>query len=193
MFEKWVGAYDHYPLHQFVFHRDYSVIHRLPLQASNSILDVGCGTGEAARYLTNHSFQGRLVGVDPSPEMIRLAQAKMKEVKNVEFLQAEAESLPFENDSFDVVVSTFSMHHWWNPPAAIREIRRVLKPGGKFVLVDLQSGTALGRIAVYFERLLGSGYGYFNREQLDRFLKDGEFERIHYRKANPLFVSMIMS
>jgi len=105
-----------------------------------SVLDVGCGTGTlaiAAKYRVGNL--GKATGVDASPEMI--GRAKKKARKNgveVDFQTAAAERLPFQDAAFDVVLSTVMLHHLPHDVRVlcIREIRRVLKPGGRFLAID---------------------------------------------------------
>jgi ubiquinone/menaquinone biosynthesis C-methylase UbiE len=110
------------------------------LAEGESVLDVGCGTGTlaiAAKYRVGDL--GRVRGVDPSPEMIGRAKKKArKKGVEVDFQTAAAESLPFQDATFDVVLSTVMLHHLPGGARAtsISEIRRMLKPGGRFLAVD---------------------------------------------------------
>ncbi|MCZ0754131.1 class I SAM-dependent methyltransferase [Anoxybacillus sp. J5B_2022] len=194
MFEQWVNSYDNYLLHKVVFYRAYStVFNHTHLNPSVTILDVGCGTGEAVRFLRKKGFNGKFVGIDPSPEMIRLARLKEGERRKSSFLIAEAEALPFARSSFDCVISNFSIHHWWNPAEAIREIRRVLKPEGVFIIVDIRGNSLIGKIARNFERLMGSGFDYFECHQVEQLLTEGGFKNIRYLNTNTCFLSLVAS
>jgi SAM-dependent methyltransferase len=94
------------------------------------LLDIGCGPGDFTRAFSD---AGALVtGVDFSSEMIRVAQDRFPEI---EFKEADAERLPFDDCSFDVVVGAYLVHHLARPDAAFQEIYRVVKPGGRFVFV----------------------------------------------------------
>ncbi len=95
------------------------------------VLDVGCGTGLMSRKLAD---TGRHVcGVDLSPAMVRRARRKVN--ARLEFIHGDAEKLPCDNASFDAVVNLISFHHYPNPARAAAEFRRVLRPGGRLVLV----------------------------------------------------------
>ncbi|HET6654627.1 MAG TPA: class I SAM-dependent methyltransferase [Gammaproteobacteria bacterium] len=107
---------------------------RLPLAATHSVLDVGCGSGELLRRLQIQSPDLALAGVDVSRPMLAIAQLKLGATTNLS--QAAADALPFTSDSFDLVVSTSVLHYWPEPARALAEIRRVLTPGGWFVLTD---------------------------------------------------------
>jgi ubiquinone/menaquinone biosynthesis C-methylase UbiE len=105
------------------------------------VLDIGCGTGTLAIAAKRRvGGAGTVDGIDASPEMIARARKKSKRVSGaaVVFRTALAESLPFDTSRFDVVLSTVMLHHL--PRAvraqAVQETRRVLKPGGRLLIVD---------------------------------------------------------
>ena len=107
-----------------------SAIEASDSDATLDVLDIGCGPGDFTRAF---SETGAIVtGVDFSPEMIRVAQDRFPRVT---FKVADAESLPFGDCSFDVVVGAYVVHHLARPDLAFREIYRVLRPGGRFVFV----------------------------------------------------------
>jgi ubiquinone/menaquinone biosynthesis C-methylase UbiE len=94
-------------------------------------VDVGCGTGLMSAML---AAQGRqVVGVDLSAAMI--AQARRSSGSSATFIEADAENLPIASSSVDAVVNLISLHHYPDPSRAIAEFRRVLRPGGRLVLI----------------------------------------------------------
>jgi ubiquinone/menaquinone biosynthesis C-methylase UbiE len=102
------------------------------------VLDVGCGSGWASRLMAEKASRGRIVGIDISDEMIRLARESSAPFANVEFQVATAERLPFTDAEFTHAFSMESLYYYADIRAALREIKRVLKPGGRFVsVVDL--------------------------------------------------------
>ena len=111
------------------------------LEAGQSVLDVGCGTGALA--IVAKSFVGaggEVAGVDPSPEMV--ARAKRKAVKagvEVRFDVGTIEALPFPGSTFDTVLSSLMLHHLPHDglQAGVGEVARVLKAGGRFLAVDI--------------------------------------------------------
>jgi ubiquinone/menaquinone biosynthesis C-methylase UbiE len=102
-----------------------------------ALLDVGCGAGTLLRTLASR-LPGTvdLAGVDPAPKMIEIGRASLKDDTRIRLQQGFAERLPFEDASFDLVVSTVSFHHWADQALGLREVARVLNVGGTLVLAD---------------------------------------------------------
>lgn len=101
------------------------------------VLDLGCGGGHVSFTVAPHVAE--VVACDPSPEMLRAVEraAKDRELRNIVTECAEAERLPFGGGTFDFVVTRFSAHHWGDLAAGIAEARRVLKPSGEAVFIDV--------------------------------------------------------
>ena len=113
-------------------------IARMHVPAGARVLDIGCGSGWATRLLADYAANGRVTGIDISDEMVRLARESSHSYANVEFEVASAERLPFSDGEFTHAFSMESLYYNRNNPQALKEIRRVLKPGGLFVaVVDL--------------------------------------------------------
>ena len=101
-------------------------------------LDVGCGSGWATRLMAEKAPGGRIVGIDIADEMITLARETSTSFPNVEFQVASAEKLPFSDREFTHAFSMESLYYYADMLAALREIKRVLNDGGRFVtVVDL--------------------------------------------------------
>jgi len=127
------------------------------LAPGQTVLDVGCGTGTLAIAAKRQVGPGGTVhGIDASPEMLARAGSKARKAGvDVVLTNAPCESLPFADAHFDVVLSTVMMHHL--PPKArlqsVREIRRVLKPGGRVLVVDFEGSAGHGRgLLAHFHR-----------------------------------------
>ena len=103
-------------------------------QAQGATLEVGVGTGlNVALY--DPSIE--LTGIDLSPEMLEIARERIRETRpDVALHEADAQALPFPDASFDSVVCTFSLCNIPSPYVAVAEMKRVLRPGGRVVLVD---------------------------------------------------------
>ncbi len=119
------------------------------LEAGESVLDVGCGTGALALAAKRHvGSTGSVYGVDASPEMIARATKKAAKARvEATFQTALAESLPFPDGRFDVVLSTVVLHHLPKKvrEQSVREMRRVLKPRGRVLVVDFAGASAKGK------------------------------------------------
>ncbi|MBD2527289.1 class I SAM-dependent methyltransferase [Nostoc sp. FACHB-133] len=106
------------------------------ISPTDTVLDIACGTGEFERLLlTEYSCQ-QIVGIDISEEMLAIAKLKCSDYPEVSFQMASASRLPFDSNSFDVIVSANSFHYFDEPLAALKEMRRVLKPDGEVVILD---------------------------------------------------------
>jgi ubiquinone/menaquinone biosynthesis C-methylase UbiE len=103
------------------------------------LLDLGCGAGHASFAAATHV--GSVVSYDLSEQMLETVaqEAARRELHHIQTQQGVAESLPFADASFDVVISRYSAHHWHDVPGALREIHRVLKPTGKLIIMDMAS------------------------------------------------------
>src|SRR6185295_3293794 len=113
-------------------------IRLLDIPADGRVLDVGCGNGWATRLMAEQAADGRVVGIDISDEMVDLARESSSSFSNVEFREASAEKLCFAEAEFTHAFSMESLYYYSDMLRALREIRRVLKPGGKFAcVVDL--------------------------------------------------------
>lgn len=104
-----------------------------------SVLDMGCGAGHASFIAAQNVKQ--VVAYDLSSQMLDVVAqaAKEKGLANITTRQGYAESLPFEDAVFDVVISRYSAHHWHDVGRALREVNRVLKPGGVLIIMDVMS------------------------------------------------------
>lgn len=101
------------------------------------VLDVGCGTGRLIGYLQNEGAE--VTGVDLSEKMVEKVQKKFS---FIDVKQADIRELPFENDSFDVVIAAFVIVHLKDLQEAFDEVCRVLKPGGHFIVTNINQRKA---------------------------------------------------
>jgi len=113
-------------------------IQLMKVPINGRVLDVGCGNGWATRLMAQQASDGRVVGIDISDEMVDLARESSAAFANVEFREASAEKLPFAEEEFTHAFSMESLYYYSDILQALKEIRRVLKSGGKFAcVVDL--------------------------------------------------------
>jgi len=109
------------------------VIEAANIQSGHRVIDVACGTGALAIAVSDHiGLEGTTVGIDINEGMLNIARSKLS---SVEWLNAPAESLPFEDGNFDCAVSQFGLMYFDNQELAIREMMRVLHPGGTLAVV----------------------------------------------------------
>ena len=133
-------------------------IRRVPRLPGASVLDVGCGTGSLLAGLAAAQPELRITGVDLSLPMIAAAREQLPPQGFAAV--ADAESLPFRDGSFDLVVSSSSFHFWPRPLEALRECRRVLTPHGTLVMTDWCDDFLFCRLC---DRLLRLRYGTSHR------------------------------
>jgi demethylmenaquinone methyltransferase/2-methoxy-6-polyprenyl-1,4-benzoquinol methylase len=169
---------------------------RETVQAGDRVLDACCGTGDLA-VAARAAGAGRIVGVDFSEQMLERARRKAPEL---EWVQADVLSLPFEDGSFDAVVVGFGIRNVEDLEAGLRELRRVLRAGGRLGILEITRPR--GSLAVFYRlwfdklvpllgRLLpgGEAYSYLpasvrrfpGPEELAEQLRGCGFAGVRYR------------
>lgn len=102
-----------------------------------AVLDIGTGPGALVNQIARLRPDVRITGIDLSADMVQLATRNTAEFSDrVSIQQADAADLPFQDDTFDLVVTSFSLHHWADISASGAEISRVLRPGRKLYVYD---------------------------------------------------------
>jgi len=113
------------------WHTAKHVLARIPVEAGETVLDLGCGSGYAARALRETKGAGLAVGLDGAPEMVRNARAYTDDPA-VEFVVGDFDDLPFATDSVDHCFSMEAFYYAPDPHHTLSELARVLRPGGTF-------------------------------------------------------------
>lgn len=106
-----------------------------------AVLDLGCGTGELLSAAVGRWPEGDWAGLDLSENMLCAARTKLGD--RVELVRGDAAELPFADGRFQAVVCSDSFHHYPEPDRVLEEVRRVLQPGGVFLLGDTTAPAAL--------------------------------------------------
>ena len=102
-----------------------------------TMLDIGCGGGATLKRLLKRSKGARVYGIDISAESVAKAKKVNAEVldKQVFVTQGSAEKLPYEDNQFDLVTAVETVYFWPNLPNCLKEVKRVMKPGGRFAIM----------------------------------------------------------
>lgn len=140
----------------------HELLDRIALSSGKSILDVACGTGVVSRGAAARvGPEGSITGVDISPDMLDVARTiPSPDGASIEWVQGRAEELPFTDNTFDVVLCQQGLQFFTDRPAGLREMRRVLKPGGR-ATVSVWRGpehqSVKGAMLLALQRRFGSG------------------------------------
>ena len=155
----------------------------LELDGSDRLLDVACGTGWASRTAAEKG--AAVVGIDLSTEMIRQATRLAAGHPGIRFALADAEDLPFADASFTALLCTNAFHHYPHPERVVREMRRVMSPGGRLVIGDASADEAAARIADVFLRRFEPGHVRLYRlAELGAFLHTAGLSRVAAKRLS---------
>ncbi len=163
------------------------------IKPSDSVLDVGCGTGEVTLLAKTRAKNGKVYGIDPAPEMITVARKKAaRKGLDIDFRVGVIEALPFPDGSIEVVTSSLMMHHLPEDlkVRGIAEIYRVLKPGGRLLIADFMrpTGSLLNHLFIAFTRHQGLKSAI---EDLQKLLKAAGFGQIIQLDGNVLIIGFV--
>ncbi|GMU39074.1 MAG: methyltransferase domain-containing protein [Phycisphaerae bacterium] len=152
-FHGWAETYDRSLLNTFLFRPAYLALLEEIADwcggepKSFRLLDIGCGTGSFAALVASADWPARITALDFVASMCRKARDKAERVRPqrpADVVNADSEHLPFADASFDVVTCSNSFHHYPHQDAVVAEMRRVLAPGGRLVLIDGFRDNAVG-------------------------------------------------
>ena len=116
----------------------YHYLVSIPEISGKEMLEVGSGRGGGANYINKYLQPRKITGLDIAHNAVKLANEKHTAV-GLTFVQGNAEKLPFSDESFDVVINVESCHAYGSVPAFLKEVKRVLRPGGYFLCTDIRS------------------------------------------------------
>ena len=122
-----------------------ALLDQVALRAGERVLDIGCGTGTLAVIIKRRHPQVEVTGLDPDPSALQRAARKAQQASlSIQLDRGFSDELPYEDGRFDRVFSSFMLHHLDEKEATLREVRRVLKPGGPFHMLDFADPRSRG-------------------------------------------------
>ncbi len=193
-FDAWAGTYDRSLLNRFMFRPSYlTFLEELYLFRKDDptpfrLLDIGCGTGTFAGMLVATQLPAEVVGLDYSPAMCQIATTKAVSfgVENrARFVTADSEHLPFADGSFDFVTCSNSFHHYPHQQNVVTEIRRILRPAGRFMLIDGFRDNIIGWVT--YDVVIAAVEKHIYHAPwsvIDGYFKTAGFREIRRRKIN---------
>jgi ubiquinone/menaquinone biosynthesis C-methylase UbiE len=147
------------------------------IDSQAKILDIACGTGEFERLLLDKNPTQKITGIDISANMLSVAREKYQTYPNIEFHKASVHSLPFDNNCFDVVVSANAFHYFDEPQVALAEMKRVLKPNGKIVILDWNKDYLMCKIFDWALQIFDPAYQQcYTEAELHQLLVAADFK-----------------
>lgn len=152
-------------------------LNRLPADPGSDVLDIACGTGAMLEAVKAAHPGAKLTGVDVSPEMLACARRRLPD--GVMFEAAPADDLPFPDGGFDTVITTNSFHFFRAPETALREMHRVLRPGGALVITDWCDDYVSCKVTDRWLRLFNAAhFRCYGSIGLGALLQAAEFEEV---------------
>jgi ubiquinone/menaquinone biosynthesis C-methylase UbiE len=154
------------------------LIEMLTLKGGERVLDVATGTGRVARPLSKQLTDGKVVGVDQAVAMLDVGHRHEDPIPNYAQSAGEADKLPFKSNTFDRAFVSFSLHHFGNPSGVVGDVLRVLKNGGRFVVLDPIIEEAKDSVDIaleakinqVFRRTHGEAFRYHTASSIQRLL-----------------------
>ena len=136
--------------------------------------DLGCGTGQLTETIA--PYVRRVIAVDGSPDMLDTARRRLAEATNVELRQGDLEALPLEAGELDAAMLSLVLHYSPDPQRALQEIARVVRPGGRLLVVDMQPHDR-----DEYQQQMGHVWLGFSDKQIARFLTGAGFDDVRVR------------
>ncbi|MBN1344234.1 MAG: methyltransferase domain-containing protein [Phycisphaerae bacterium] len=200
-FNAWAESYDQHYLNHFLFRPSYRVfmeeLYRWrgcdgPLY---DMLDVGCGSGTLVSLIAATDLPlRRLVALDYAEQMCRVAREKARkhECDHILYVNADSEHLPFPDESFDVITCSNSFHHYPHQQEVIVEMRRILRPQGRLMLIDGFRDNVVGWFV--FDVCIGAVEKHVHHvpwSTVNRFFREAGFRQVTHRKFNWWFPGLL--
>ncbi len=150
------------------------------------MLDIGCGGGATLKRLLKRSPEGMVYGIDISEESVVKAKNVNKQLLNKQVFvqQGSADSLPWEDQKYDVVTAVETVYFWPNLPQCFQEVKRVLKPGGQFaIMIEVIEGDSIWTNVV-------EGMTVYSPEMLKDMLEQAGFGDVKVFRKKPSYATI---
>ena len=188
-----------------------SLINIMNPSANKKLVDVACGTGDIGKlFLDKTDKKSSVTSVDPNKRMVSQGRKKLLKYKNVKWVIAPAEKLPFSNNSFDYYSISFGLRNTKNLELTLSEAYRVLKPGGRYLCLEFSKIQNTNLNLIYknysklipligqfivgekepYEYLVKSIQQFINQEELIDLMKKHKFKECSYRNFSNGIVSI---
>jgi len=152
----------------------------LDLKGIQTVLEIGCGVGMLCDHLSQ-VYDMNVVGIDVDPEQIKIAKKHYSNNHKLSFSVKTATSLPFDNSTFDMILSFKVIHHISDWESVLNEVSRVLRPKGIFVFSDFSYAPFCKKILKPF----GKNYVLYTIDDIVRYLDGLDMQVIHQNKSMP--------
>ena len=152
-----------------------------------TMLDIGCGGGATLKRLLRRSEGAKVYGIDISEESVAKARRVNAKVFDIQVFvtQGSAEKLPYEDGKFDLVTAVETVYFWPNLPDCLKEVKRVLKPGGQFaIMVEVIENDSMWTDIV-------KGMTAYSPEQLKKLLDDAGFIQTEIHRKKPSYATIL--
>ena len=188
-----------------------NLINMMNPSRNQNLIDVACGTGDIGKlFLDNTDNNNNITCVDPNKGMIKKGKEKLNEFKNLNWVIAPAEKLPFENNLFNFYTISFGLRNTKDLNKSLSEAYRVLKPGGRYLCLEFSKTENSGLDFVYkeyskvipsigklivgekepYEYLVESIENFVNQDELIGLMKKNGFQNCTYRNLSGGIVSI---
>ncbi|MCG3138951.1 MAG: Demethylmenaquinone methyltransferase [Phycisphaerae bacterium] len=201
-FDDWAKEYDRSLLHYFLFRPTYLTFLEEAARWSASRLrpldwlDIGCGTGTLQQMARQSNLDANyVIGLDYALEMCQQARTKMHHTHpegGWGFVHGDSEHLPFADGSFDLISCGNSFHHYPHQAAVVREMYRLLRPGGQLMIIDGFRDNVVGWVIfdVIITRIEKAVY-HVPWAQMRHLFEQAGFREIRQRKFNLFFPAFV--
>jgi SAM-dependent methyltransferase len=136
-FDRWSRSYDRSILQQLFFGPSHQLLLKHLTYGDARVLDVGCGTGRFAVRVLEQNPEAHVWGLDLSAKMMAQGLTRCRPWRDrLHLVRGDSQRLPFPDDFFDVITCSHSFHHYPDQPAVVGEMFRVLRPGGRLMVID---------------------------------------------------------